>query len=68
MVDIDSAQNIIRVVQAKGRKDRHVMLSRHMLALLRQWWKLQPRDNDIDMALEQRWLFRGRGHGRIIAA
>ena len=25
--DIDSAQNIIRIVQAKGRKDRHVMLS-----------------------------------------
>jgi hypothetical protein len=36
-VDIDSAQNIIRVVQDNGRKDRHVMLSRQMLALLRQW-------------------------------
>jgi integrase len=68
VVDIDSAQNIIRVVQAKGRKDRHVMLSRPMLALLRQWWKVRPRDSDVDMALEQRWLFPRRGHGRIIAA
>jgi integrase/recombinase XerD len=37
--DIDTAQNIIRIVQAKGRKDRHVMLSPEMLDLLRQWWK-----------------------------
>src|SRR5438477_2579530 len=33
--DIDRAQNIIRVEQSKGRKDRHVMLSPEMLALLR---------------------------------
>ena len=32
--DIDKAQGIIRVVQAKGRKDRHVMLSPEMLELL----------------------------------
>jgi integrase/recombinase XerD len=30
--DIDRAQNIIRVEQSKGRKDRHVMLSPEMLA------------------------------------
>jgi integrase len=35
---IDSAQGIIRVEQAKGRKDRNVMLSPEVLALLRQWW------------------------------
>src|SRR4029077_8438600 len=40
--DIDSAQNIIRIVQAKGRKDRHVMLSPETLDLLRQWWKVRP--------------------------
>ncbi len=40
--DIDSAQNIIRVVQAKGAKDRNVMLSPNLLGLLRQWWKLRP--------------------------
>src|SRR3977135_745210 len=38
--DIDRAQNIIRIVQAKGRKDRHVMLSPETLDLLRQWWKV----------------------------
>ncbi|MGA8944320.1 MAG: tyrosine-type recombinase/integrase, partial [Pseudolabrys sp.] len=32
--DIDSAQGIIRVVQSKGRKDRNVMLSPEVLALL----------------------------------
>ena len=41
--DIDSAQNIIRIVQAKGRKDRNVMLSPDLLDLLRQWWKERPR-------------------------
>ena len=40
--DIDSAQNIIRIVQAKGRKDRHVMLSPETLDLLRHWWKVRP--------------------------
>ena len=35
---IDSAQNIIRVEQCKGRKDRNVMLSPEVLDLLRQWW------------------------------
>jgi site-specific recombinase XerD len=35
---IDRAQNIIRIEQSKGRKDRNVMLSPEMLALLRQWW------------------------------
>ena len=34
---IDSAQNIIRIEQSKGRKDRNVMLSPAMLALLCQW-------------------------------
>ena len=40
---IDSAQNIIRIEQSKGRKDRNVMLSNEMLDLLRQWWKARPR-------------------------
>ena len=40
--DVDSAQSIIRIVQAKGRKDRNVMLSPEVLGLLRQWWKVRP--------------------------
>jgi integrase len=32
---IDSAQNIIRIEQSKGRKDRNVMLSPELLDLLR---------------------------------
>ena len=43
---IDSAQRIIRVEQAKGRKDRHVMLSPETLDLLRQWWKARPTRDD----------------------
>ena len=34
--DIDSAQEIIRIVQAKGRKDRNVMLPTDILDLLRE--------------------------------
>jgi site-specific recombinase XerD len=39
--DIDSEQKIIRIVQSKGRKDRHVMLPAEVLKLLRQWWKVR---------------------------
>src|SRR2546430_12921810 len=39
---IDSAQNIIRIVQTKGRQDRHVMLSPETLHLLRPWWEVRP--------------------------
>ena len=42
---------LIRVEQGKGRKDRNVMLSPHLLALLRVWWKA---------ARPQGWLFPGR--------
>src|SRR6195256_3826233 len=53
---IDRAQNIIRIVQAKGRKDRHVMLSPETLDLLRQWWKVRPARFDIG-GLQEPGLF-----------
>ena len=37
--DIDSARMVIRIQQAKGRKDRYVMLSGQLLAILRSYWK-----------------------------
>jgi integrase/recombinase XerD len=49
--DIDSARMLIRVEQGKGRKDRYVMLSPHLLALLRAWWRV---------ARPQGWLFPGQ--------
>jgi integrase/recombinase XerD len=58
--DIDSAQMIIRIVQSKGRKDRHVMLPAEVLDLLRQWWKARPTKRDAGIVPEQRWLFPGR--------
>ena len=48
--DIDRAQNFIRIVQAKGRKDRHVMLSPETLDLLRQWWKVRPARYDTGVS------------------
>ncbi len=62
--DIDSAQNIIRVVQSKGRKDRNVMLPADMLGLLRDWWKERPSRHDAGVAKERRWLFPGYKPGR----
>ena len=56
-----SEQMIIRIVQSKGRKDRHVMLPAEILDLLRQWWKARPTKHDTGVAPEQRWLFPGRG-------
>jgi site-specific recombinase XerD len=58
--DIDSEQMIIRVVQSKGLKDRHVMLPAEVLDRLRQWWKARPTAYDTGLAPEQRWLFPGR--------
>jgi integrase/recombinase XerD len=49
--DIDSQRMVIRVEQGKGRKDRYVMLSPHLLDLMRAWWKL---------ARPQGWLFPGQ--------
>ena len=49
--DIDSKRMLIRIEQGKGRKDRHAMLSPHLLELLRAWW-LQCRS--------PAWLFPGQ--------
>src|SRR5882757_9111340 len=58
--DIDSEQMISRIVQSKGRKDRHVMLPAEVLELLRQWWKARPAAYNVGGTPEQRWLFPGR--------
>ena len=43
--DIDSANMVIHVRQGKGRKDRYVMLSEQLLAILRAYWKrVRPGD------------------------
>src|SRR5436853_1360403 len=60
---IDSAQNIIRIEQSKGRKDRNVMLSPDLLDLLRQWWKARVAF-DSTMPVQERWLFPGRRPGK----
>jgi site-specific recombinase XerD len=57
---IETAQNIIRIEQSKGRKDRLVMLPQEMLGLLRQWWKVRPTRHDAGIPLPERWLFPSR--------
>jgi integrase/recombinase XerD len=60
---IDSAQMIIRVEQSKGQKDRLVMLSPEMYALLRAWWPLRTPKYDLGVPVAERWLFPGRRKG-----
>src|SRR5271169_402043 len=48
--DIDSKRMMLRVERGKGDKDRHAMLSPHLLELLRDWWRI---------ARPQVWLFPG---------
>jgi integrase/recombinase XerD len=48
--DIDSQRMVLRVRQGKGRRDRNVMLSPRLLALLREYWKV---------ARPSEWLFPG---------
>jgi integrase/recombinase XerD len=57
--DIDSQRMLIRVEQGKGRKDRYVMLSPHLLELLRAWWKA---------ARPQGWLFPGQNRVNPLTA
>jgi integrase/recombinase XerD len=42
--DIDSKRMVIRIDEGKGKKDRYVMLSKTLLATLREYWKdAQPK-------------------------
>jgi integrase/recombinase XerD len=55
---IDSKRMVVRVEQGKGMKDRYVMLSPKLLAILREWWQVErPRH----------WLFPGEMPGRHIS-
>ena len=55
--DIDSRRMVIRVRQAKGRKDRYVMLSPRLLDLLREYWKACRRRPALRSSP---WLFPGQ--------
>ena len=55
---IDSQRMVIRVEQGKGQKDRYVMLSRKLLEILRQWWRVER---------PQVWLFPGQAQERHIS-
>ena len=57
VVDIDSSRMLIQVRHGKGAKDRTVMLSPQLLAILRTYWRLaRPRE----------WLFPGRDESKPI--
>jgi len=56
--DIDSGRMVIRVEQGKGGKDRYVMLSARLLAILRAYWRL---------AKPTHWLFPGRDPQRPVS-
>lgn len=56
---IDSQRMVLRVEHGKGPKDRYVMLSPKLLAILRDWWRIsRPRH----------WLFPGHRPGAPITS
>jgi integrase/recombinase XerD len=57
LTDIDSDRMLIRVEQGKGKKDRYVILSPHLLELLREWWRAARKKGW--MRPDQPWLFPG---------
>ncbi len=57
VADIDSSRMVLQVRQGKGAKDRTVMLSAALLAILRSYWRL---------ARPAPWLFPGRGPDKPI--
>jgi site-specific recombinase XerD len=57
IADIDSSRMVILIEHGKGGKDRYVMLSPQLLAILRSYWRL---------ARPNHWLFPGRSEDRPI--
>jgi integrase/recombinase XerD len=45
--DINSERMVIHVRQAKGHKDRYVMLSEQLLSILRKYWKRRRPDGNL---------------------
>jgi len=48
---------VLRIEQAKGRKDRYAMLSPLMLERLRAWWRYAKSQ---DQVIDGGWLFPGQ--------
>jgi site-specific recombinase XerD len=59
VADIDSRRMVIRIHQGKGHKDREVMLSPRLLAVLREYWKV---------VRPKHWLFPGEIPDRPLTA
>lgn len=57
VADIDSQRMVIRVEHGKGAKDRYVMLSPHLLAILRTYWR---------STRSRHWLFPGQNPDRAV--
>ena len=56
VTDVESERGLLRIEQAKGRRDRYALLSPLMLGLFRRWWREGHR---LGKMLPRGWLFPG---------
>ena len=64
---IDSERMVLRIAKGKGQKDRYVMLSPKLLAVLRAWWKVARPRHWLFCVFRRMWIADFGGSGSPVS-